>query len=143
MIKKKDVIQMLVPFPNIESPLAKIPHMYICLESKQPKKFLKCQSFKTHFRNPSRPPYQFVEVLPDIKHNPFDRLTLVDCDKSFTTDHGVSISEKQLTTRRRNVSEELLCKLEEKIKHSDFKEIVLDAKTVAQLNDEIKLIEKG
>ena len=142
MIKKRDVIRMLVPFPNAESPLAKTPHMYICLESEYPKKFLKCQTFKANFRKPSRPPHQFVEVMPNIRHNPFMVLTLVDCDKSFIMNHDIVICEKLLTKRRRDVSEELFFKLKEKIQHKNFEEIVLDATTVSQLNDKIKLKDK-
>ena len=129
---------MLLPFPNINATLAKKPHMYICLEDKQPKKFLKCQSFKAHFRKPTTPPYQFIQEMPDLKHNPFKKPTLIDCDKSFSTDQHVQISEKLLTTSRRDISEALFGKLTEKIKHDNFKEVVLESKIIVQLNDEIR-----
>lgn len=132
---------MRIPFPEIDSKLARDAHMYICLENEQPKKFLKCQSAYKHLKDVKKPPYQFVEVAPNIKHNPFRRPTLVDCDKSFVMNHEIVISEKLLTTRRRDISEAFFGKLKEKIKHKDFKEVVLDAKVIVQLNDEIVLAE--
>ena len=131
---------MLLPFPNIASTLAKKPHMYICLEESYPKKFIKCQTFKSHYRKPNTPPQEFIEVLPDIKHNPFIKSTLIDCDKSFCLDRDVVISEALLTTRRRDISEELFGELEEKIDHEDFKEIILNTKIVVQLNNEIEQV---
>ena len=77
--------------------------------------------------------------MPDIKHNPFINPTLLDCDKLFSMDNDIVISEELLTTRRRDISEELFIKLKEKINHDEVKEIVLDAKAVVQLNDGIEL----
>ena len=140
MIKKKDVITMRIPFPEVDSELARYSHMYICLEHQHPKKFLKCQSAYDYLKDIKVPPYKFIEVAPDMRHNPFRKPTLIDCDKSFAVDHDIVINEKSLTTKRRDVSDELFAKLEKKIKHNDFTEIVLEAEKVAQINDKIKLV---
>jgi len=141
MIKKKDVLTMRIPFPDVDSKLARIGHMYICLDNKNPKEFLKCQTERPYLARPNSPPYQYIKTMPDIQHNPFRVPTFVDCDKSFIMDHDIVISEKLLATRRRDVSKELFKELKEKIKHQDFKKIELDASTVAQLNDKIELME--
>ena len=140
MIKKKDVVIMRIPFPEINSYLAKVGHMYFCLESKHPKKFIKCQTANVCRMEFNRPPYKFVIVMPDIRHSPFIKPTLLDCDKFFSMDKNIAISEVLLTTRRRDISEELFGKLEDAIKHDEFKEIVLDAIVVVQLNDRIELM---
>lgn len=139
MVKKKDIIIMRIPFPKIDSQLTRIGHMYVCLENKYPKKFLKCQTERPHLVRPNSPPYQYIKAMPDIQHNPFRDPTLIDCDKSFIIDHDIVISEKLLTTKRRDVSDELFTKLEAKVKHNDFKEIILDSELIVQLNDKIKL----
>jgi len=140
MIKRKDVVIMRIPFPKVDSQLARVGHMYICLENQYPKKFLKCQTERPHLVRPNSPPYQYIKTMPDACHNPFINPTLIDCDKSFSMDHDIAISEKLLTRRRRDISEKLFSKLVKKIKHNDFKEIVLDAKVIVQLNDEIELV---
>jgi len=142
MIEKKDVITMRIPFPKVDSKLARVAHMYICLENKYPKKFLKCQTETPRRVRPNSPPYRYIKAMPDIHHNPFINPTLVDCDKSFVMDYDISINKKSLTLRRRDISEELFCKLEKKIRHDDFEEIVLDANIVALLNDDIKLVKR-
>ena len=139
MIKKKDVVIMRIPFPNIESQLARDAHMYICLEN-HPKKFLKCQSSYKHLKDVKSPPYNFIEEIPDIRHNPFGRVTLIDCDKSFLMSHDISLTEDLLHRKRRDISEELFGKLEYAIKHDKFKEVVLDAKIVVELNVGIELV---
>jgi len=140
MIEKKDVITMRIPFPKVDSKLARVAHMYICLENKYPKKFLKCQSAYDYLKDIKVPPYKFIEVAPDVRHNPFCKPTLIDCDKSFSMDQDVIFNRNSLHRRRRDVSDELFAKLKEKILHGDFREIVLPAKIVAQLNDRIELV---
>ena len=141
MIEKKDVIRMRIPYPNINSDLAKNAHMYICLEN-HPKKFLKCQTSNRHALSKKNPPYQFVKADANINHTPFKRATLIDCDKSFVVNKDIIINEDLLTTRRRDISGKLFDQLKEKINHNDFREVVLDAKTVMQLNSGIKLAEQ-
>ena len=131
---------MLLPFPNLSSALARKPHMYICLENKHPKRFIICRSTKPYLLEPDMSPYQFIQAMPDIRHNPFIKPTLLDCDKSFSMDNEIMINRALLTTKRRDISEELFCELEYSIRHDKFKEIVLDANDVAQLNSGIKLV---
>ena len=140
MIKKRDVIRMLLPFPNLSSTLARKPHMYVCLESEHPKRFITCQSIKPYLMEPDMPPYQFIEVMPDIRHSPFIKPTLLNCDTNFSVDNEIVINRVLLTTKRRDISEELFGKLEENINHNKFREIVIDAKVVTQLNEKIKLV---
>ena len=139
MIEKKDVIRMRIPFPKTDAELARKAHMYICIENKYPKKFLKCQTETPNRVRPNSPPYQYIKTMPDLHHNPFLSPTLIDCDKSFVMDHDIVINKKLLTTKRRDISAELFAKLEEKIKHDNFTEVILDTKTVARLNYNIEL----
>jgi len=130
---------MKIPFPEIDAQLARDAHMYICLQNEYPMNFLKCQSSYKHLKNVKSPPYKFVEVVPDIAHSPFTRPTLVDCDKSFLMNQDIIFSKGSLHRRRRDISEELFIKLEEKIKHDDFEEIILDSEVVVRLNEMIEL----
>ena len=137
MIKRKDVIRMRIPYPDINSDLAKKAHMYICLENMHPKKFLKCQTSNRYRLSKKNPPYQFVKADADISHTPFNNATLIDCDKSFVVNKDIVINEDLLTTKRRDISGKVFNQLREKINHNDFREIALDAKAVAQLNSGI------
>lgn len=89
MIQRKDVIILLVPHPSSKSVLATKPHMYICRDSKHPEYvFLKCQTTKP-FLKAKQIIKHSVEELPDIRRNPFNVQTTIDCDKLFQTYNSV------------------------------------------------------
>lgn len=106
LINTKDVITMLVPYPNISSKLAVKPHMYICWHSKNPDfKFVKCQSLKPDMiGNPKFTHY--IDEPADSTRNPFRHTSRIDCDKSFATT-SVAYNDALKTTSRPDVCEDL------------------------------------
>ena len=84
MSNLKSLMLQKIPYPDEESPLNMIPHMYICVhEDAENIYLLKCQSFKHyHYYRNSQPRNRFVE-LADFSRNPFKRKTLIDLDKVF------------------------------------------------------------
>lgn len=131
LIDKADVITMRVPFPNINSSLALKSHMYICIQNGNNKEFIKCQRFKITHILAGLPPNQYLIEEPNINRNPFIKTTIIDCDKSFCVS-CVIIDKKLLATR--NVCNELLDSVMEKITHSNFSKENLDPITLSALN---------
>ena len=83
----KDVVLLKIPYPNEESALNKIPHMYICFDiDGETAKFLKCQSYKPYHDLKNSPPINRVIEDANPTRNPFKRKTLIDLDKVFVTD---------------------------------------------------------
>ena len=133
MINQKDVIVMLIPFPNIWSTLAVRNHMYICMkEDRLHHEFVKCQTLKYDMLINS-PINSFVDEQADITRNPFVHSTRIDCDKVFTTD-SVVYSEDLLTDRRRNVSDDLFGDIQKKLNDNPFQKIPLDEDDLVNLN---------
>lgn len=133
MIDQADVITIRVPFPQIDSGLAMHSHMFICMENKAQKKFIKSQTFKPSHLMANKEPYHCIIESANIERNPFLKKTTIDCDKSFCVDN-VTIDSKLLTKRRKNVCEELFKDIQERIKHEFFTEKVLDASEFLSLN---------
>jgi hypothetical protein len=132
LIECKDVIRLKVPFPNISSTLAYTPHMYICYEKNgSAKALVKCQSFKIGLITGANRARRYVKEQPDIARNPFNKLTLIDCDKLFTTDVRLPLS--LLTTNRRDICAQL---------HADIRtELNRDGYTTYALpTDELQLL---
>ena len=81
MIKERDVIEVLMPFPNISSGLATWKHYYICNKNQSSNKvFFKCQSQKPSFiTNNSvrdfRKTFYTIRVSPTV---PFKKSTVID-----------------------------------------------------------------
>ena len=83
----KDVVLLKIPYPNEESALNKIPHMYICFSIEgDTAKFLKCQSYKPYHDLKNALPINRIIENADPTRNPFKRKTLIDLDKIFVTD---------------------------------------------------------
>lgn len=102
MIREKDVVRLRVPFPDISSDLAVQSHMYICYDNTSGKKQLvKCQTFKLSNILGKNAVSHYVREVPDAFRNPFNRPTLIDCDKLFSVE--VTIPVALLTTSRRDV----------------------------------------
>lgn len=106
MINAKDVLRMRVPYPNISSRLALSSHMYICKTADAPAyEFVKCQSLKPYmlasgvFRH-------YCDEAPDIRRNPFEKTTRIDCDKLFVTEK-VRYDDGLKTALRPDVCQEL------------------------------------
>ena len=105
MINKREVINLKLPFPNIDSGLARIRHMYICKDSQLNYSFVKSQTFKAsillHVKN-------YIVEPPNLARNPFSKKTLIDLDKEFHINKSVIISRESLCRGpRQDVCEEL------------------------------------
>ncbi|WP_311078317.1 hypothetical protein [Paenibacillus polymyxa] len=133
MINKKDVVRMLVPFPNIDSQLALDTHMYICLEEGNQKEFIKCQKFKPTHLISSKPPFNTIVENPDITKNPFNLKTTIDCDKSFIVSN-VQVDTRLLTTHRRDVCHELFEDIKAKTDHPQFYTEPIDSDNLCRIN---------
>src|SRR5690625_386829 len=134
---KKEVIRMRVPFPNVNSALAVNAHMYVCIGDGTHKEFIKCQSFKPKHINKRIAPIQRIEEDPDIHRNPFNKKTILDCDKSFYIE-DVVFGKELLATKRKDVCEELFININKEIKHQDFLKEDVDIAPLISLNNKIK-----
>lgn len=128
---------MRVPFPNIDSNLAVRSHMYICLKQGSRKEFVKCQTFKPNHLIKSKPPFNYLIESSDINRNPFSNKTTIDCDKSFSIE-DVVIDKSLLTTRRKDVCDDLFDGIMESIKHDSFLAESIDVASFISLNHKVK-----
>lgn len=131
MIDIADVITMRIPFPSTRSELALQAHMYICIQNGNNKEFIKCQKFKTAYLLEDSPLNHILIEEPNKNRNPFIKIMIIDCDKSFCV-CNVIIDKKLLATR--NVCNELLDSIMEKINHSNFFKENLDPIPICGLN---------
>ncbi len=140
MINERNVIRMKFPYPSISSELAVQAHMYICRSSEQTHfSFVKCQTLKPYMliHNPMR---HFVDEPADVTRNPFRRTNRIDCDKLFTTT-AVSYDDAMLTTRRRDVCQELFDAVIAELEQDGWDDVNLgDEQVLAQLNPLITFI---
>lgn len=133
LIKEKDVITLLVPYPTKESALASNSHMYICeIANEGDAALIKCETFKIKFL--AHPPVRsFVKEYPSIERNPFVNPTLIDCDKDFHVT-GVYIPEKLLAKRRRNICDPLFSKVVEMLDDNGHESEELNPRELMVLN---------
>jgi len=136
LIDIADVITMRIPFPNTRSELAFQAHMYICIQNGNNKEFIKCQRFKTAYLLEDSPLNHILIEEPNKNRNPFIKITIIDCDKSFCVCYVIT-DKKLLATR--NVCNELLDSIMEKINHSNFFKENLDPIPLCELNCLIRL----
>ncbi|MDR2558919.1 MAG: hypothetical protein LBC86_05165 [Oscillospiraceae bacterium] len=82
----KDIAKFCIPYPDQDSGLAKIAHMYICIYADDEIRLLKCQSWKPiHLHSDSLPQKRFV-ISSNVIQPPFTRQTIIDLDKVFIGD---------------------------------------------------------
>lgn len=124
---------MKLPFPTIQDTLAYRPHMYVCLESGDKKKFLSCQTKKPSNITEENPPFEYVEEKNDINRNPFKWPTLIACDYAFGLDY-VHIDRKLLTKNRRDICQDLYNDIWQTIQHSSFRVEEMDVNNLITLN---------
>lgn len=137
MIKLRDVITIKIPFPSLNSGLAVKAHMYICERCHQHDYCLiKCQSFKNNYYKL----HNFIIEPPDENRNPFLHTSLIDCDKRFSL-KNVTISEKTLTGKRRNISKELFFDIENKIDEKKCVNKDINREQLNLLNSKVTLYE--
>jgi hypothetical protein len=127
---------MFVPFPSIESELARKSHMYVCLASGTHKQFVKCQTFKPIHLARQCPPYHYIVEKPDATRNPFLRQTTIDCDKIFLVSH-VTIHQRLLASR--NVCDALYQVIQHTINKHCCPQETLDSQELLQINPQITL----
>ena len=131
MIKKRDTIRLLMPYPNNASVLANIKHMYICIEENRGHyKFVKCQTLRPTMLINS-PITHYVDEIPDLMRNPFFNATRIDCDKEFISD-SVDYKDGLKTTNRPNVSEEVFALIEQNL--TEPMRIQIDEAELIRLN---------
>ena len=129
---------MRIPFPLIDSGLAVIPHMYVCLnKSGDTKNFVKCQSLKPRHLGKNKEPFRRIEEDPDSTRNPFKQKTLIDCDKKFLIE-STEISKDLLTSSRRDVCQSLFDKIKSETSHASLATHRIDSVSLAYLNSKIK-----
>lgn len=133
MIEPRDVITMKIPYPSVSDRLAVSAHMYICVDALDVShSFVKCQSLK---------PYMLVQETmkhycdeePDLRRNPFQKMTRIDCDKLFTV-AGVSYDDRMKAKRRTNVSNELFEGVMRELNSDGYETIGLNAVELIRLN---------
>ncbi|MGZ9414298.1 hypothetical protein [Mycoplasma sp. 5370] len=123
---------MKIPFPTKHSFLAKVAHMYICLDKQKEKyHFLKCQSYKLDMFTDVITNYH--KEVPNIKRNPFTKATLIDLDKVFITSK-VKYDDRMKTEIRSNISDDLFNDLKNKLKDSQINIINLNEQELKLLN---------
>lgn len=114
MIKKRDTLRLLVPYPNAQSVLANTRHMYVCMKENHGNyEFVKCQTLKPSMLIKS-PMVNYIDEKPDKMRNPFEHDTRIDCDKVFTSS-GVLYKDALKTTARPNVCEDVFQAIVQKL----------------------------
>lgn len=139
MINEKDVVRMRIPFPNIDSNLAVSTHMYICMENGIEKKFVKSQTKKPYHLMKNSEPFRRIVEDVNIQRNPFNRKTLIDCDKLFAV-KDISIHSDLLTTSRRDVCEDLFSQISRALSHDNLNTHHLEKDLLLRLNYKMKSI---
>ena len=113
MINRKDVIRMKIPFPNMSSDLAVDSHMYICRNGSylgRQTEYIKCQSWK---------PYM---------------LTSRFCTSSLV------YPDSMKTTRRPDVSEDVMQKVESELLDDGYAQNNLNENELRSLNPVLNMI---
>ena len=126
---------MRVPYPDINSPLAVMSHMYICKSiNNKEHKFIKCQTLKPYMLTSDyNPMNNYHDEIPDKNRNPFSKPTRIDCDKLFNS-YTVNYDSAMLTTTRRDVSDDLYKILIGKLSLVTISEIDLDENDLVYLD---------
>lgn len=133
LIKRKDVIWLYVPFPDINSGLARKRHMYICQhEDGSSREFVKCQTLKPYMliNNPMK---HFWDESPDIARNPFVRKTRIDCDQTFLTE-GIRYRLSSMHLPRPDVCDDTMLNIESELLADGYVRNLLPDSDMAMMN---------
>lgn len=137
MIEVRNVVTIKIPFPDINSDLANVPHMYICLEKQaEIKELLKCQTFKNEMiiNNVTK---NYVCENPNPERNPFNKPTLIDCDKIFKV-KNVKIDLSLRTFPIHSICKNLHSQVKEKLENKEHEIHNLDKTELEMLNGRIR-----
>ena len=111
MINKRDVLTLKIPFPNISSTLAVKAHMYICQRHVgNQHSFVKCQTKKPYMIG-ANPIKNYLQEFPNIHRSPFQHITIIDCDKLFSSLY-VQYDDSLKTTSRPDVCVDIMNKVD-------------------------------
>lgn len=136
LIKAKDVIRIKVPYPDLDSKLAKVSHMYICKENQcDTYACIKCQTYRPNIVAQKTVTHYYIEEA-DIKRNPFTHKTLIDCDKLFYI-RQITLCDELKTQRRPDICDELFTEINNELNKEGFHDILLDSNKLVQLNQYI------
>jgi hypothetical protein len=136
LIVKGEVISIKVPYPDSNSALAKIRHMYICHDRvNATKRFVKCQTWDFSHIVGGSGVVNFLIEGPDVNRNPFTKRTLIDCDKVFSA--KATISKKFLTQIRPDVCDELVVEIQNKLNPKTYLRVKFTEKEFAALNENV------
>jgi len=106
LIEEREVVRLKIPYPDIQSDLAKAVHMYICVKKvHSTKRLVKCQSMKLKNIIGGAGISNYIIENADSNRNPFAHTTLIDCDKLFSVD--ALIPRTLLTESRPDIAPEL------------------------------------
>ena len=137
MINEKNVIIMKIPYPMINGGLALKPHIYICKKSQSTNhEFIKCQTLKPYMLT-SNIMQHYWDENPDIRRNPFQHKTRIDCDKIFST-HTVTYDPRLKTTTRPDVCDALYQSVQNELYQDGYENIALNEDELKQLNSLIR-----
>lgn len=136
MINTQDVVRLKIPFPSISSALAYKAHMYICHDKiENVQKLVKCQTYKLSVIMGTNAVKHYIKEKPNIERNPFNKITLIDCDKSFNVQ--IELPESLLPKTRRNVCKELHSEILSKLQEDGYKEYMLSDTELQLINSKI------
>lgn len=139
MINRKDVIRVMMPFPDISSDLATTPHMYICRQvDGTTYRFVKCQTLKPGMLG-GGPMRHYWDEKPDPSRNPFRCVTRIDCDKEFVTT-GVQYDDALKTTTRQDVDDSVICEVERELFCDGYTACNIDEPSLLQINPLVSAI---
>lgn len=130
---------MLIPFPTMHSDLALQKHMYIYKDNRHPNyEYIKCQTFKPYMLSNNTIDHYVLEQA-DIRRNPFNHITIIDCDKVFFT-KSVNYSDKLKTTNREDVCHNTFSKVMDELVKDGFSSISLNENELCSLNQGVTFI---
>lgn len=123
---------MRIPYPGISAKLAVSSHMYICKAASPEYEYIKCQTLKPYMMTKAVFKH-YVDEAPGAARNPFQRMTRIDCDKTFTTS-SVRYDDGLKTTIRPDVCQELYNEVIAELDADGYDKIALKEEELVRIN---------
>ncbi len=124
MVERKEVVWIRLPFPSVSDKLARISHMYICLDRKDDDHwFAKVQTDKPSARIHMT---DFIPEPADKNRNPFRQNSLIDCDKRFLIEDCAISPDAYPVDGRKDVCDDLFDEVSKLIKGKPIENINVD-----------------
>lgn len=132
---------MKVPFPGIDSGLAKQSHMYICEDGQLgAKRFVACQTKKPYMLNRPDMFINYIDEEADPTRNPFQHTTRIVCDNVYQFP-GLFFDSTLRTRVRPNVCADIVNRIDLFLSQGTFRSITPNYNQVLHLNPKILPIE--